>query len=218
MEYDLDDAAEFLAAIWDLWFDGSTYRGEFLERADPVIFAAFDHLVNKWSSGKPIRLPDHILPEYLKDPFALTRREKRDGQDIRKWLRPVGRNAIRDQHKAARRRRYNERKAALQVNHYAFAGRVAQSAEGVFMRMEAERELGRAIDSLPPKLRVVAELVYTGYSRKEIAEMLDVNVRTVNRRLESIRSPRVRQLIEDSIETLAESLLLVNHPDIRAAA
>jgi RNA polymerase sigma factor (sigma-70 family) len=202
LQPDIDDAAEFLAALWPLWHEKAKQRGG-LEEVHPVIYAAFDHLFTQWSSGKPIRLPDFLVPEY--------------GQDARPWLRTVGLNAIRMEVRAARRRRRNERRAALQPNHYSFCGRAAQSAEGVFMRMDAERELGKAIDALPPKLRVVAELVYVGYSRTEIADMIDVNVSTVNRRLRSIRSPRIRQLIEDSIATLGEPIIPIENPMIRSA-
>ena len=202
LDPDLDDAAEFLAAIWPLWHDKVKRRGT-LEEVHPLILAAFERLVGQWSSGKPIRLPDLLLPEY--------------GQDVRPWLHTVGRNAIIDLARAERTRRRYERKAALQVNHYGFVGRAGRSAELTYMRLESEREPLGAIDRLPPKLREVVGLVYEGQSVAEIAQKLGVSARTIYNRLESIRSPRIRRMLLDAAELAGEEYVAVKNPMIRSA-
>ena len=200
MEYDLHDLLEFVLSILPLWHDKAKQRGN-LEEVHPVMFACFEKLISNLLAGKPVALPDVLLPEY--------------GQDARSWLYTVGRNAIKDRIRDERTWRRYEHKAALQPNHYAFCGRSARSAESVWQAQEAERDLLAAIDRLPPNLREVMELVYDGCDFGEIAEKLGVHRNTVHHRLISIRSPRIRRLIMDAMVAQYEPYTHIKNPLVR---
>lgn len=54
-------------------------------------------------------------------------------------------------------------------------------------RLDDLLDLRAAIAELPPSLRAVAELVYQGYTQREIARRLGINQSTVSRRILKIR-------------------------------
>lgn len=131
--------------------------------------------------------------------------------DIRKWFGAVLLNAKRDAIRKQQRHRQILREKSVLLDwasldglrpnafrsegSWAHAEPRGESAEATFMRQETEREILGRIKRLPEKLYRVAWLRYFGFMNSEIAGLLDVHIKTVEYRLRTIRSPRIRKAL-----------------------
>lgn len=124
--------------------------------------------------------PDYLLPEY--------------GQDAGHWLRTVLFNRRRDRIRAENRHRRIEREHRAELA-ARYKGGTAESAERVYMRLVDEQDIRRKIMRLPKKLALVAMLLYEGFNSAESGRLLGIPPATVRKRLQSIRSPKVRRAL-----------------------
>lgn len=121
--------------------------------------------------------PDYLLPEY--------------GQKCGHWLKTVLYNRRRDHVRAENRHRRIERKHAPELSARYGSG-TAESAEKVVLRLLDEEDIRRRMLRLPPKLAVVAMLLYDDYNCAEIGQVLGIPAATARKRAQSIRSPKIR--------------------------
>jgi DNA-directed RNA polymerase specialized sigma24 family protein len=124
--------------------------------------------------------PDYLLPER--------------GQPAEHWLRTVLWNRKRDRIRAENRHRRIEREHAAELARRYKSG-TTESAERVYLRVEAEQDIRRRIMRLPRKLAVVAMLLYDDYDCAEIGQELGIPASTVRTRAQSIRSARIRRAL-----------------------
>jgi len=114
----------------------------------------------------------------------------RDGKSFRGWLVRMTFRLALDRRRSARRREERETRWALPE-----LRPPVQTVEEIAASQEFEERLGRALDQLPSRLRVVILLAgMEGHSLEEAAEMVGVPVGTVKSRLFTARKRLAEKL------------------------
>ncbi len=121
----------------------------------------------------------------------------RDRQYFRSWLVRITWRLALDRQRADTRRERRELRVAL--------SRASPSVEELVASREFEQHLARAVDDLPPKLRIVVVLAaIEQYDTREVAQVLELPEGTVKSRLHLARkrlAEKLRWLVSDPKRT-----------------
>lgn len=119
---------------------------------------------------------------------------ERDSITAGPWVRTVLGNMAKDRWKTeANRARILEAHSAELQDKYGVG--TGPSAEAVYIRMWEDADVRSRIKRLPPKLAVVAGLLYDDWSYREIAQILGITEPAVRKRAQSIRSHKIRAVL-----------------------